>query len=126
MQYTQAFAAEYKKEITAGRWTRSARDALHEVLENFAVEMFQDAVLVTANSNRSTTTLGDLVTANMIKRIPREEHDSVEKTAKKRAARVRKERVKAYSKDREAVLAENAKKLRREQREALRRKARGL
>jgi histone H3/H4 len=53
------------------RWSATARDAIHEALESFIVEIFQDAVLVTLNRRRQTTSLEDVLTANLIKRIER-------------------------------------------------------
>lgn len=53
------------------RWTATARDAIHEALESFIVEIFEDAVLVTINRRRQTTSLEDVLTANLIKWIKR-------------------------------------------------------
>jgi histone H3/H4 len=123
-QYTKDFVAE-KAATKPGRWAKSARDAVHEALESFAVEMFQDSVLVTTNRKRSTTTLGDLMTANTIKRIPRGER-SWHEDRKNRLAEDREERVENYLVNRDAALRKRKRQevFHRRQKEALRRKAR--
>jgi histone H3/H4 len=51
-----------------GRWVvhYEAHTAIHDALENFATELFQDAVLATIHAKRRTTQLEDLKLAGQL------------------------------------------------------------
>lgn len=52
------------------RWSKEAMEALQEAAENYCMEIFQDANMISLNANRVTLTENDMRLATLIRQRP--------------------------------------------------------